>query len=142
MENSRESGRSWSRRRLIAVGAAASATLLAPAGVVASPDRRDPPARERSLSFVHIHTGERLKSFYWADGDYIEESLYEIDWILRDFRTGDIFHYDVRLLNLLHRLRNEMESDAAYHVISGYRSPKTNAMLLDRVAACARKACT
>ena len=36
---------------------------------------------------------------------------------------------DQRLFDLLHLLQQQVGSKGSYHVISGYRSPKTNAML-------------
>ena len=44
-------------------------------------------ASERRLSFYHLHTGERLTSTYWADGQYLPSSAAEIDFILRDFNS-------------------------------------------------------
>jgi uncharacterized protein YcbK (DUF882 family) len=55
--------------------------------------------------------------------------LREIDWVLRDFRTGEARVMDRRLLDLLWRLRTTLDTTEPYEVISGYRSPKTNAML-------------
>jgi uncharacterized protein YcbK (DUF882 family) len=108
------------------LGAAAAASLSSPLGALAA----TPGEHERWLSFRHIHTGQRIKSLYWADGDYIPESLGEIDSFLADFRSGDVHPIDIDLLNLLHRLRRKMDSDRPFHVISAYRSPATNAALL------------
>ena len=66
---------------------------------------------------------------YWQDGRLVPDALAEIDWHLRDFRTGDVHAIDPDLLDLLHRLGRAMAYDGPIHVISGYRSPKTNAML-------------
>jgi uncharacterized protein YcbK (DUF882 family) len=115
-----------SRRNFLGVAAAAS--LSSPLGALAA----TPGEHERWLSFRHIHTGQRIKSLYWAEGDYIPESLGEIDSFLADFRSGDVHPIDIDLLNLLHRLRLKMDSDRPFHVISAYRSPATNAALLAR----------
>jgi len=84
---------------------------------------------ERALSFVHLHTGERLDVTYWADGAYVADELALVDHLLRDVRSGDVRPIDPRLLDLLHRLRRAMRSNRPYQVISGYRSPATNAAL-------------
>jgi uncharacterized protein YcbK (DUF882 family) len=84
---------------------------------------------ERSLSFHNLHTGENLKTVYWTEGEYIPDSLSEIHHILRDFRTGDVYPIDPRLLDLMCKLRTTMETNASFEIISGYRSPKTNAAL-------------
>ena len=45
---------------------------------------------ERSLSLYHLHTGENLRTVYWSQGKYIHEALADINYILRDHRTGEI----------------------------------------------------
>jgi len=84
---------------------------------------------ERDLSFLNLHTGERLKVTYWADGDFVSESLSEINHLLRDFRTGDIHRIDPRLLDILYGIKEKVGTRKEFHIISGYRSPKTNHML-------------
>ena len=94
---------------------------------------------ERVLRLQNLHTGESLKATYWAEGRYIAPALKDIDFVLRDFRTGDVASVDLRLLDLLHLLRNRMESSEPFHVISGYRSPKTNATLAQQSGGVAKK---
>jgi uncharacterized protein YcbK (DUF882 family) len=86
----------------------------------------------RKLSFDNIHTGEKLTAVYWQNGRYVTDSLREIDYTLRDFRTGDVYAIDPGLLDLLERLRLQMAYDRPINVISGYRCPATNAMLAAR----------
>ena len=88
------------------------------------------PGGRRSLAFQHLHTGEALSVTYWADGRYIAGALDALDRLLRDFRTGEQIRMDVGLLDLLHRLHGAMDTTAPFHVISGYRSPRTNAQLV------------
>jgi len=84
---------------------------------------------ERRLAFYNTHTDERLNTTYWAEGQYVEESLVDINKILRDHRTGDIHPIDPKLLDLLNALQQKVERKDCFSVISGYRSPATNAML-------------
>lgn len=84
---------------------------------------------ERTLAFYHTHTGEQLRTVYWAEGAYQPEGLQAIYRLLRDFRSGEVRAIDARLLDLLHRLSLSLNADQPFHVISGYRSPATNAML-------------
>ena len=86
----------------------------------------------RRLSFDNIHTGEKLTAAYWQNGHYLPDGLREIDYTLRDFRTGDVYAIDPRLLDLLYRLRQQLAYDGPINVISGYRCPATNAMLAAR----------
>lgn len=83
----------------------------------------------RELSFDNIHTGEKLKVEYWANGQYLPDALVEVNRVLRDFRTGQVHPIDPQLLDLLAHLRNRLETTQPVNVISGFRSPGTNAML-------------
>jgi uncharacterized protein YcbK (DUF882 family) len=85
--------------------------------------------RERSLSFYNLHTSENLKTVYWAEGDYIPESLTAINYHLRDYRTEEVRDIDRRLLDALCELRLRLETSSHFELISGYRSAATNAML-------------
>lgn len=84
---------------------------------------------QRSLSFVHTHTGERLSTVYFQDGEYRVTELTRINQLLRDFRTGDIHSIDTGVLDILADLRVLADRDEPYEVISGYRSPHTNEAL-------------
>lgn len=83
----------------------------------------------RSLGFRSTHTGETLTCTYWDSAGYRGEALADIDYLLRDHRTGDVALIDVGLLDLLHQIRWAMGSHEPFDVISGYRSAKTNEML-------------
>ncbi len=100
-------------------------------GVVAAPAlARLPSAKERTLAMYNPHTGESLRTVYWApDTGYIEEALKDIDWVMRDRRNDEVMDIDRNLLDLLHIVRSRLGTREPLHVISGYRSPETNAML-------------
>ena len=57
------------------------------------------------------------------------EAFEQINTVLRDFRTGDVFPIDPRVVDILFALRQKTGANAPYEVLSGYRSPKTNALL-------------
>jgi uncharacterized protein YcbK (DUF882 family) len=84
---------------------------------------------ERVLSFVHTHTGERLTLPYWGDGRYLAPGIARIEDLLRDFRTGERHAIDPALLDQLHDRRLATGTTAPFQVVSGYRSPETNAAL-------------
>jgi uncharacterized protein YcbK (DUF882 family) len=86
----------------------------------------------RALRFAHTHTGEQLSVEYFSSGQYWPDALSAIDWLLRDFRTGDVHVIDPELLDLLHRLATMTDTERPFQVISGYRSPATNEMLRHR----------
>ena len=112
-----------SRRRFLWRAGALAVTLL-PAGALWAKS-----GVTRSLSFVHTHTGERLSSVYFRDGGYVPEELARINYVLRDFRTGEVKTIDPAVLDILSELRTLADRDEAYEVICGYRSAQTNAML-------------
>jgi uncharacterized protein YcbK (DUF882 family) len=112
------------RRKFLALTAASAASLVA-APAFAMP--RMP--QSRTLAFQQLHTGEKLDVVYWAEGRYQPGALRRIDWLLRDFRSEDVHPIDPRLLDLLTVLRQRLGTSAPFQVISGYRSPATNAML-------------
>ena len=120
-----------SRRHFLGLGAAAAAAAIVPSAAFAA---GRPAARrsERVLSLFHTHTGERLKVAYCCDGQYQPEALRQINHLLRDFRVGEVKPIDPKLLDLLHELGGTLETEQPFHVISGYRSPKTNLMLRER----------
>lgn len=123
------------RRFLTAAGTGLAAGLVAPAAFA----KVHPRAHERSLAFYNLHTGERLKATYFADNQYQRGSLKEINHLLRDFRTGQVHPIDEQLLDLLYVLRHRLDTQRPFHVISGFRSPKTNAMLRARSREVARR---
>jgi len=85
-----------------------------------------------SLAFRHAHTGEQLSVTYRAEQGYLPGSLRRINLLLRDWRTGDVEPIDPRLLDYLAALRRQMDSREPFLIISGYRSPATNAQLAAR----------
>jgi uncharacterized protein YcbK (DUF882 family) len=89
----------------------------------------EPLPPDRCLSFYNTHTGESATVSYCRSGCLVPASLDKIDRILRDHRTGETKAIDVRLLDLLTRLSGAIASGEPYHVISGYRSAKTNELL-------------
>lgn len=115
-----------SRRRLLGIGALAAAQVAIPGIAIAGLWVRE---RRRSLRFYNLHTGESLSAVYWENGKYVPEELARVNFILRDFRANEVKPIDPALLDLLTAVQKRLDTSEAYHVISGYRSPITNAML-------------
>lgn len=119
------------RRSFIAMGAAFIVMPhVARASTIAS--------GQRKLSFDNPHTGERLTTVYWEKGDYIGEALTDVNHIMRDYRTGEAHNIDPRLLDLLHTLHDKLGSKRPFEIISGYRSPQTNADLAEHSSGVAK----
>lgn len=84
---------------------------------------------ERSLSFNHLHTGEKLRVVYWSEGNYLTDSLDQINHLLRDFRNNQTSAIDTALLDQLAQLQSQLSTPCEFQIISAYRSPETNNML-------------
>jgi uncharacterized protein YcbK (DUF882 family) len=113
-----------SRRNFLQAATGTAAILAAPA-VLARP--ADP--AERVLQLRNLHTGESLKATYWAEGQYLAEEMAALNRVLRDHRSDETYNMDQRLFDILHLLQQQVSSNGTFHVISGYRSPATNAKL-------------
>jgi uncharacterized protein YcbK (DUF882 family) len=125
-----------SRRGFLQTGALVLAAASLPGRSFASNPAASAP--ERKLGFYNIHTGEQLNTAYWADGAYQPEGLQEIYHLLRDYRSDDVRSIDTGLLNLLYLLAASLDTKERFHVISGYRSPATNAMLAKKSSGVAK----
>jgi uncharacterized protein YcbK (DUF882 family) len=109
--------------------------LMAPAALLLSglpPSRAMAGIPERGLVIHHQHTGEWLRTVYFADGRYIPSSLRDIDRVLRDWRTDQITVIDPRVLDIVTFLQRKLHLADPLEVVCGYRSAATNAMLRRR----------
>jgi uncharacterized protein YcbK (DUF882 family) len=93
---------------------------------------------ERGLVIHHQHTGEWLRTVYFADGVYLRDSLRDINRVLRDWRTDQVVDIDPKLLDIVHLVQSRLDSRAPIEVVCGYRSPQTNSMLRRRSRAVAK----
>lgn len=116
-----------SRRQFLRRGIAALAAVSLPRLTYAAGTGESPP--ERMLAFYNTHTGERLKITYWEQGQYIGEALGQIDHVLRDHLANETKEIAPKLLDLLCVIRSRLDSREPFHVISGYRSNRTNEYL-------------
>lgn len=94
---------------------------------------------ERILTFYNRHTGERQKTSYWINGQYQTEAIAELSHLLRDHRQNETAVMDVSLYDLLFNLQSRLETNNEIHIISGYRSAKTNALLAASSGGVAKK---
>lgn len=83
----------------------------------------------RRLAFDNLHTGEKLDVAYWENGVYVPSALAAVNHVLRDHRNNEVHVIEPRLLDLLTALSRQLEAGPNYEVISGYRSPETNALM-------------
>ncbi len=74
-------------------------------------------------------TGERLDTIYWIEGRYIDEAIREISVFMRDWRNGKAVQIDTRTVDIMAAAHRLLDTSEPYMLLSGYRSPETNAML-------------
>ena len=112
-------------RRRFLLGSLGAAAALSGVARKAAAVTADP----YTLSFYHIHTGEKLTVTYREKGEVVPDALAEINHYLRDFRTEQIHVIDIALLDKLQALYTAFDRRGNFEVISGYRSPRTNEVL-------------
>jgi uncharacterized protein YcbK (DUF882 family) len=135
----------WAARRqlLFGFGAAAAAAAVPSAlqlefgqGRALLPPSAFPPAlaEMRRITLLNLHTGDRFDEVYWEKGAYVPDALAAAQRVLRDWRNGEEHFMDPKLFDLLHSIAAKLETTSPFQIISGYRSPQTNAMLHERSA--------
>lgn len=92
----------------------------------------------RRLKMYSGRTGERIDMIYWVDGDYVPEALREINYFFRDWRNNKARSIDTRTLDIMTASHRILRANEPYMLLSGYRSPETNAMLRSRSRAVAQ----
>jgi uncharacterized protein YcbK (DUF882 family) len=114
------------------VGLTLAATAFGQSGLAlaSQPDRR--------LRLINDHTWEKLDIVYWTHGVYVDESLIAINKLMRDHRANVIKPMDIKLIDQLHRLQSQFDTAEQLHILSGYRTPATNAKLRKRSSGVAK----
>jgi uncharacterized protein YcbK (DUF882 family) len=121
------------RRMLMATGALAGTAVLGTRSLMGAPNSDGAPnSNLKRIALLNLHTGERLDTEYRRDDAYASDALAAIGILLRDFRNGEKHAIDPQLLDYLVDVAAQIGVPAAYSVISGYRSPETNARLHER----------
>ena len=92
----------------------------------------------RRVRMYNGRTGENLDTIYWIEGNYINEALNEINHFMRDWRNNQVKAIDTRTIDLSAAAHNLLDTTEPYMLISGYRSPETNAMLRARSSGVAK----
>ena len=62
-------------------------------------------------------------------GNYITEALQAIYHIMRDWREDLVHEISPRTIDILSATHRLLDCSEPLHILSGYRSPKTNALL-------------
>ena len=92
----------------------------------------------RRLRLYSGRTGESLDAVYWIEGEYITPVLKEINYFMRDWRNDKAVKMDPRNFDIMAASHRLMDVNEPYMLLSGYRSPETNAMLRSKSSGVAR----
>lgn len=92
----------------------------------------------RRISMYNGRTGETLNTIYWIEGDYISPAFEDIRFFMRDWRNDAVHSIDARTIDILTAAHRLLDTSEPYLLLSGYRSPETNAMLRSRSSGVAR----
>lgn len=93
----------------------------------------------RRIKMYSGRTGESIDMIYWVDGRYIDEAVREISYFMRDWRENEAIMIDRRTIDVMAAAHRLLDVDEPYLLLSGYRTPRTNAMLRSRSRGVARK---
>ncbi len=92
----------------------------------------------RRIRMYSGRTGERIDMIYWVDGKYIKDAVKEVNHFMRDWRTDQSKSMDLRTIDIMAASHNLLDANEPYMLLSGYRSPQTNAMLRSKSRRVAR----
>ena len=86
---------------------------------------------EKRIAFRNIHTNETVDARFFGASGWDHEGLAELNHGLRDWRNNQSTTMDPQLMLLLSSIRDKLDvaPQTKIELISGYRSPQTNAGL-------------
>jgi len=114
---------SINRREILKLGLAGTLATVVPLGF--SSDAQASRHTWR-VGFRHAHTGESFNGVYRVGDKYLPEAFERLNYVLRDFRTGEVFPMDPRVIDIMAIIQRKAKSRNPIEIFSGYRSPKTN----------------
>jgi len=125
--------------RRAVLGAFAASTLVAAPTFTSAAGFLRGAGDIRRIKMTAPRTGESIDTIYWIEGEYIKDALNEVSYFMRDWRTDGVIEIDLRTIDIMAAAHNLLDITEPYMLISGYRSPETNAMLRRRSRGVARK---
>ncbi len=115
-------------RQVFAASVMLSATCLGIEGL----GNAEANGETRALTIQHMHTHETATITYKSGGQFTRDGLDKLNWMLRDWRRDEPIAMDPRLFDVVWEATRATGSSGPIHVVSGYRSSTTNAMLRQR----------
>ncbi len=93
----------------------------------------------RRVNLRSGRTGEAIDIIYWIEGEYIRPALDEVNYFMRDWRENRATNMDRRNIDLIAAAHNLLETDEPFHMLSGFRTQRTNNLLRSRSRRVAKK---
>ena len=112
----------------LAVAAAFIAAWLVPNSTESAVANGD----TRTIVLSNQHTNESGSFTFMVNGVYDQAVLDKLNWFCRDWRLNEPTKMDPHLFDIIWEVYRESGSTQPIDVLSGYRSPQTNAMLRRR----------
>lgn len=120
----------WTRRLFVKTTVASGLGLSAANLVLAEGKAvSDSPTAERAIELRNTHTGEALQLVYRRGEKFDVAAVAKLRNIMRDHRNGQVHDIDLGLYDQLHDLALAAKCDPRFEIISGYRSPESNAKM-------------
>jgi len=121
---------SWTRRRLIQSFAAGGAGLtLARFALAEGKTVSETPLPERAIELHNTHTSETVSVVFKRGDQYNARAITSLRHLMRDHRNGESHDIDPVLYDQLYDLALAAKADPRFEIISGYRSPESNAKM-------------
>ena len=119
----------WTRRRILQTACAGSVGVFTGFAFAQGETVGETPAPQRALELHNTHTGESLRLVYRRGDDYDAAAIARLRNLMRDHRNGEAHDIDLALYDQLHDLALAAKRDPRFEIISGYRSPESNAKM-------------
>jgi len=84
---------------------------------------------DRTLYLYYTHTKETARITFKRNGKYDQKGLAQLNQFLRDWRRNEPAKMDPALFDLIWQVYQDVGATQPVHIVSAYRSPKTNEML-------------
>ena len=84
---------------------------------------------EKALDLRAVHQNRDYYAEFYEKDSYKISGLFQINRAFMDTRAREITRIDIDLINLLYEIRLRVGLDKKFNIVSGYRTPQTNAWL-------------
>lgn len=129
----------WSRRSFLQASFLATLSLCGTSAGWAR-ELLDDAVLPGKLSLFNIHTGDRIQATFRENRDgYDRQALAAIDRLLRCHHSNEVHPMDIRTIEYLNQVDQQLGGGNEIHIISGYRSPRYNEILIQRGGQVARR---